>query len=169
MNVNKNIFLVITTINKVNKNILEFSKNTKKNLWNFIVVGDKKTPVNYKINYGNFLSYNSQKKLKYKFSKICPANNYARKNIGYLFAIEKKSRVIVETDDDNFPKKNFFSRINLKYTVRELLNKSWVNVYLNFLYKKKEIWPRGLSLNYTHEYPKLSKYFKTSNFYFTII
>ena len=165
MNVNKNIFLVITTINKVNKNILEFSKNTKKNLWNFIVVGDKKTPVNYKINYGNFLSYNSQKKLKYKFSKICPANNYARKNIGYLFAIEKKSRVIVETDDDNFPKKNFFSRINLKYTVRELLNKSWVNVYLNFLYKKKEIWPRGLSLNYTHEYPKLSKYFKTSNFY----
>ena len=61
MNVNENIFLVITTINRVNKNILEFSKNTKKNLWNFIVVGDKKTPLNYKINYGNFLSYKSQK------------------------------------------------------------------------------------------------------------
>ena len=165
MNVNENIFLVITTINRVNKNILEFSKNTKKNLWNFIVVGDKKTPLNYKINYGNFLSYKSQKKLNYKFSKICPTNNYARKNIGYLFAIEKGSGIIVETDDDNFPKKNFFSKINLKYTVREVLNKSWVNVYLNFLYKKEEIWPRGLSLNYIHDYPKLSTFKKTSNFY----
>ena len=45
----------------------------------------------------------------------------------------------METDDDNFPKKNFFSKINLKYTVREVLNKSWVNVYLNFLITIKKM------------------------------
>ena len=31
-----------------------------------------------------------QKKLKFKFSKICPINNYSRKNIGYLIAFKNE-------------------------------------------------------------------------------
>ena len=45
------ISLVLTTINKVSKNILKISKETKKNNWYFIVVGDKKTPKNFKIKF----------------------------------------------------------------------------------------------------------------------
>ena len=35
------------------------------------------------------------------FAKICPENNYARKNIGYLYAIKNGAKLIFETDDDN--------------------------------------------------------------------
>ena len=100
--------LVLTTIYKPNKNIITFSKQCKKVKWDFIIIGDKKTPQNFKINYGNYFSYAEQKKIDLNFSAKCPANNYARKNIGYLLAIRKKSEVIIETDDDNSPKKKFF-------------------------------------------------------------
>ena len=34
-------------------------------------------------------------------------NSYFRKNLGYLVAMKSKSKIIVETDDDNYPKNNF--------------------------------------------------------------
>tara|TARA_B110000238_G_scaffold194251_1_gene231806 strand:+ start:1031 stop:1180 length:150 start_codon:yes stop_codon:yes gene_type:complete len=37
-----NTFVVLTTINKVSKNILNIEKNCKKKKWNLIIVGDKK-------------------------------------------------------------------------------------------------------------------------------
>ena len=73
--------LVITTINKPNKNINSFSLNSKKRNWNFIIIGDKKSPKNFKISYGKYLSVKDQLKLPLKFTKVCPANNYGRKNI----------------------------------------------------------------------------------------
>jgi hypothetical protein len=144
------ISLVLTTINKVSKNILRISKEAKKNNWNFIVVGDKSTPKNFKIKFCDFYNINDQKKLNFKFSKICPQNTYARKNIGYLIAIKKGSDVIYETDDDNYPKVGFFDKLNLFHTVKELKGSNWVNIYLNFIKKKINIWPRGLPLEYIY-------------------
>ena len=43
--------LVLTTIYKPNKNIITFSKQSKKLKWEFIVIGDKKTPNNFRITY----------------------------------------------------------------------------------------------------------------------
>ena len=48
------VTLVITTINKPNKNIELFCRGSKKNNWNFEIIGDRKSPKYYKINYGNF-------------------------------------------------------------------------------------------------------------------
>ena len=158
--------LVITTINKPNKNINFFSRYCKKNKWEMIVVGDKKTPKNYKLRYGDFYSLLKQKELKFSFSKICPKNSYSRKNIGYLLAILNKTDIIIETDDDNSPKRNFFKNIQLKYKVRQLLGSDWVNVYLNFLKKKNEkIWPRGLPLEYIYNRPVLNSKKIVSKFY----
>ena len=139
--------LVITTINKVNKNIKLFSKNSKKNKWDFIVIGDKKTPKNFKIKYGSYFNLNSQKKIKFNFSSKCPINNYARKNIGYLLAMKKGAEVIVETDDDNYPRNSFFKKKILKHKTKEIANNSWINIYNLFLKKKITIWPRGLPLD----------------------
>ena len=60
--------LVITTINKANKNINTISKKTKQKNWEFIVIGDKKTPKNFKIKYGKFYDLHDQKKLNFSFS-----------------------------------------------------------------------------------------------------
>ena len=100
--------LVITTINQANKNIKNIDINCNSKKWDFCVIGDKKTPKDFKIKYGNYINPEFQKKLKFKFSKICPFNSYARKNIGYLILAKNRNDFIVETDDDNYPKKNFF-------------------------------------------------------------
>ena len=139
--------LVITTINKINKNIRKFASSSKIKKWNLIIIGDRKSPKNFNLSYGNYLNIKTQLKTNFKFAKICPENTYARKNIGYLQAIKNKSEIIVETDDDNFPKKNFFEEKKLIHNVKEIKNKSWVNIYDLFTTNKSLIWPRGLPLD----------------------
>ena len=51
-----------------------------------------------------------------QFAKICPENSYSRKNIGYLLSYIDKNEIIVETDDDNLPKK-FFNEIKIEHKV----------------------------------------------------
>ncbi len=138
--------LIVTTINKPNQNIRKLSDGSKKNDWNFIIIGDKKSPKSFKLNYGTYFDLKKQIKTKLNFAKICELNNYARKNIGYLLAIKKKAEIIVETDDDNCPKNNFFKKKKLIHNVKEIENKSWVNIY-DLFQKKKLVWPRGLPLD----------------------
>ena len=57
---NMDVSLIITTINKPNSNIRSFSKGCKNN-WDFVVIGDKKTPKNFKLSYGNYFNIQSQK------------------------------------------------------------------------------------------------------------
>ena len=45
--------LVITTINKVNKNIKRFASSSKVKKWGLIIIGDKKSPKNFKLPYGD--------------------------------------------------------------------------------------------------------------------
>ncbi len=140
--------LVITTINPPNQNIRLLSKGCKRNGWGLVVIGDKKSPKKFNVNFGEYFSIEKQKKLKFNFSKICPANNYARKNIGYLISMQNKSSFIIETDDDNTPKKNYFKPINLSHKVNIINNNDWVNIYDLFLKNKKyKVWPRGIPLD----------------------
>jgi len=139
--------LVITSINKPNQAIKNFEKLCKKNNTDFIFVADKKTP---KFKYGDdlkFLSLKDQESLSFKVCKKIPINSYSRKNIGYLYSILRGAKKIYETDDDNYPKKNFFSQNieNLKhYRIKE---NGFINIYKYFLNKKIDIWPRGLPLS----------------------
>ena len=55
--------LIITTINKLNKNLFSIVNSCNKNNLNLVIIGDKKTPKNFKINYGKYLNLNSQKNL----------------------------------------------------------------------------------------------------------
>lgn len=162
-----NSSLVITTINSLNQNIRLFSKGCKKNKWNLIIIGDKKSPKTFKLNYGNYFSYEQQLNLKLSFAKICPANNYARKNIGYLISMKTNKDFIIETDDDNVPKKNFFKEIKLGHYTDEIKNNTWVNIYDLFLKNKKyKIWPRGIPLDEIFKNKiKIKKNKNLKNFY----
>ena len=120
-----------------------------KNKWNFIVVGDKKTPKKFKLSHAKFINY--KKKIDdISFSEKCPINTYARKNIGYLKSIKNNSELIVETDDDNSTLKNFFIPFSL-YSESQIIHKNneWINIYNYFVDKKyiDKIWPRGLPLD----------------------
>ena len=46
--------LIITTINKLNKNLKNFDKLSHDKNWNFFVIGDKKSPKNFNLKYGKY-------------------------------------------------------------------------------------------------------------------
>lgn len=160
------VSLVITTINLPNKNIKKFDNQCKKKKWSFLVIGDYKTPKNFKLNYGEYFSIKNQNNLKFSFSKKCPINSYARKNIGYLTAYKNDTDVIVETDDDNYPYNNFFEDKKLSHKAKVIKNKNkWVNIYSAFLKKNINCWPRGLPLNEITNSKIQFKTKKRNNFY----
>lgn len=97
---------VVTTIHAPNESILGVSKLHK---WCLVIVGDIITPDDkYKELAENenvfFLSasYQNQKLLQSNpFIRKMPFKSFARKNIGYLFAVYYGAKVIYDFDDDN--------------------------------------------------------------------
>ena len=90
-----------------------------------------------------YLSLEDQKALCYETTKHIPINSYARKNIGYLFAIQHGAREIFDADDDIFYKNydimlNNFDNWRLYYVDN---NTQMVNPYEYF--GRPDIWPRG--------------------------
>ena len=146
MNKLKKISLVITSINKPNEVIKKYYSLSKNNKINFIIIGDKKTP-EYPSKY-NFYNLKSQKNFKFILNKSLPINSYSRKNIGYLVAMQNNSKIILETDDDNFPKSTFFHNLELQKKLRLLSGPKWINIFKIFQKKNKDvIWPRGFPLD----------------------
>lgn len=76
-----------------------------------------------------------------KFSRLLPKDHYARKNIGYLHAINQGAEFILDTDDDNFPKKPYQKFPDLSGKYEMVSNSDRYNVYRHF--SKQHIWPRG--------------------------
>ena len=60
----KKISLVLTTINEYNQ-IRKIDNLSKKNFVNLIIIGDKKSPKNFKLVYGNFIDIKHQKKTRF--------------------------------------------------------------------------------------------------------
>ena len=153
MNSNYQTSLVITTINKPNKVINKYLDLTKKNNINYIIIGDKKTP-NYKKKYP-YYDLKKQKKFNFRSYNLLPYNSYSRKNLGYLIAMKEKSKIIVETDDDNLPKKNFFKNLKINKTLKEISGPRWINILEIFKRNNEIIWPRGFPLNLINKKNKL--------------
>ena len=84
----------------------ELEKYAKMNGWEFVIVGDLKTP---KINLPNaeILTVEDQKKLPYKICDIIPWNCVGRRNIGYIHALANGADIIATVDNDNFPLENW--------------------------------------------------------------
>ena len=134
--------LVLTTIFPPRKDVYRLSKVKD---FNLIVVGDKKTPDDWSVKNSIYLSPENQIKLFPKFSKVLPWNLYARKNLGYLYAISEKSDIIGETDDDVSPYKNFPPKLTKITNVSVLSHQKFINIYPYF--GAKSVWPRGFPLD----------------------
>ena len=141
-------WIVITSLNEPTLSVKKFSDRLVAGWW-IVVVGDEKSPKNYRYPNVEFLSVEKQKKLYPTLSKSIPFNHYSRKNIGYLYAIRNDAKLVLDTDDDNFPKLNFGNNISLSGKSRYVHSKSWINIYSYF--SNENIWPRGLPLDYIHE------------------
>ncbi|KAI8741865.1 glycosyltransferase STELLO1, partial [Biomphalaria glabrata] len=114
--------------------------------WRVVVVGDVKSPANWSYQNCDFLSIGRQKLLNFKITDSLPYKSYARKNLGYLYAILNGAKFIYETDDDNRPSDNLEGFIytpetpGLMYAGKQLFNP-----YQHF--GQSTLWPRGYPLS----------------------
>ena len=100
-----------------------------------------------------FLSVKKQKSLGYRIHDLLPYKSYARKNLGYLYAIQHGARVIYDTDDDNSPtsgKITFYQQETGKFHVYKT-DAVVVNPYEHF--GQSTIWPRGYPLDHIADPP----------------
>ncbi len=145
---NSQIFTVLTTINSPDERVSDWMKITGNHT---IVVGDKKTPSSWNHSKCNFTSLDEQLKSEFTTPSLLPENHYTRKNLGYLYAIEKGAQAIIDTDDDNFPIFTQWNRLfSSNFDKYQLCNSEKIlfkNIYSYFSNSDKPFWPRGFPLS----------------------
>ncbi len=139
------IAFVATTIFQPSQALKAFALGGHERDWSVYVVGDKKTPEDFSLPVGKYISVEASEKMKWSFPKTCPYNHYSRKNIGYIEAIAAGCEIIVESDDDNSPYETFFAPRTRHVSAAQVNDAGWVNVYSRFT--EKHVWPRGLPLS----------------------
>jgi hypothetical protein len=138
------ISIVVTTIFRPGKAMQALSDGASRNSWDLIVVGDARSPRDFRLNGADYHSLESQRTLPFRLAPIIPVGHYTRKNLGYLIAINKGAQIIIETDDDNIPVEGFWSRRKLDASSTVVSGNGWFNVY--DLFTNEQIWPRGFPL-----------------------
>jgi hypothetical protein len=136
--------LVITSIAAPNPVMAAFAEGCRENDVDFIVIGDAVSPPDFTLSGCDFWSLERQAGLGNSLAKIIPQRHYSRKNLGYLVAMQRGADVIIESDDDNFPRKKFWDERKLQQRVLLLDKAGWVNIYQYFT--NATIWPRGFPL-----------------------
>jgi len=133
--------IVVTTIHSPSKAVKQFSNLTN---WQLISVGDLKTPGDWQVPNVDYLAPKDQDKLFPKFSALLGWNRYARKNIGYLYAIKNGAKIIAEIDDDIAPYKTYPPQISENKNIPLISGEKFVNIYN--LFGSKDSWPRGFPI-----------------------
>jgi len=135
-------FLVITSINPPTEAVLAYAERSD---WTVVLVGDRKGPAGFIDDRIVFLDMRRQKSLGFEYFDHCPENHYARKNVGYLYALSCGAEVIAETDDDNFPLAEWGGVLDFAPAeLRTIEDGRYFNVYRE--YTESEVWPRGFPL-----------------------
>ena len=137
--------LVVTSISAPNPVLRALASGATAAGMDFIVIGDLKSPEQFDLEGCDFYSVDRQRETGFRFAELCPTRHYARKNIGYLLAIEAGAPLILETDDDNYPRDGFWTERQRNVNAPALEKAGWVNVYRYF--SDAPIWPRGLPLD----------------------
>ena len=136
--------LVITSIASDDHPVLrKIAAGSKEHHMNFILIGDTKSPSDFSLDGCDFYSVDRQQEIDPEFASLLPTRHYARKNLGYLRAMQEGADVIIETDDDNIPIDGFWEHRHLQHEApRVSKEKGWVSIYRYFT--SRHVWPRGL-------------------------
>jgi hypothetical protein len=141
----ENIAVVVTSIAKPNQALQALAQGCGDRGYQFIVIGDETSPPEFHLDGCQFYSLEEQYETGFKLARLCPTRHYARKNLGYLIARNNGASIIIETDDDNIPYKEFWNDRQRNQSASTVANSGWVNVYRYF--SAANIWPRGLPLD----------------------
>jgi hypothetical protein len=137
--------VVLTSIAAPNAVMRQIAADCQERGMRFFVIGDTKSPADFSLEGCRFLSVDDQIATGSSFAELCPTRHYARKNLGYLLAMQEPIDFIAETDDDNMPSDDFYSPLPIEMAAPLVRDCGWVNVYR--YYTDGLIWPRGLPLD----------------------
>ncbi|XP_050390975.1 uncharacterized protein LOC126810065 [Patella vulgata] len=115
--------------------------------WKVVVVVLRRDAIPAKrLNNCVYLDIDQQNQLGYKTADLIPEGSYARKNIGYLYAISHGAKMIYETDD-NVRLLDGLQRFRFKSMMTGLVyaGENMFNPYRHF--GQPTLWPRGYPLS----------------------
>ena len=96
--------IVTTTINPPTEAIEAFQAMKD---WDLVVIGDKKTPRDYHLERGVYVTPEEQEKYDPALSEAIGWNCIQRRSFGLLWANDMKADVVAVVDDDNIPLKGW--------------------------------------------------------------
>ena len=136
--------IVTTTINPITRAITLFEE---KKDWDLVVIGDKKTPPNYNLKRGIYVTPEMQEQYDKPLSDAIGWNCIQRRNFGVLWAYDMGADIVALIDDDNIPYKFWGENLLIN-------NKTDVNYYLTSqaafdpigATNAKNLWHRGFPL-----------------------
>jgi len=136
--------IVTTTINPPTEAIRKFDEMKG---WDLVVIGDLKTPKNYKLKNGIYLSPKDQEKIDKKLSDLIGWNCIQRRNMGLVMAKKLSADIVALIDDDNIPKKNWGKNLLLaKKTIANYYETNLVAFDPIFVTNHSNLWHRGFPL-----------------------
>jgi len=138
------LLAVLTSIQPPTESVHTLLRCLEANHAELIVIGDRKGPAEYPLRGVQFFSLEAQLASGFRLALALPTGHYARKNLGYLIAIQQHPVCIYETDDDNAPN-GFWRPRSLRAPAVKIRPRPWVNVYRMF--SNANIWPRGFPLD----------------------
>ena len=139
-----NKYIVCTSINEPTEAILAYDSMPD---WKLVVVGDKKTPKNYKLKNGIYISPEDQMDISSELSELIGWNCIQRRNFGLLYAFNLGADIVCTVDDDNIPLPNWGNDllINNEVNIKEFQigNEAFDPIGAT---SYKQIWHRGFPL-----------------------
>ena len=92
--------IVTTTINAPTKAVELFDALPE---WELVVIGDRKTPDDYRLRHGTYVGVADQEKIDKELSDLIGWNCIQRRNFGFLVAHQMGAETVAVVDDDNIP------------------------------------------------------------------
>lgn len=138
---------VVTSIQAPTASMAALAKALRRHQAPLLVVGDEKGPTDFDLPGAELISLQQQRVLPFRLATVLPTRHYARKNLGYLLAIQRGAPCIYETDDDNGPAETWHPP-TLSADARTVRagQSLWCNVY-RLIDRAALIWPRGFPLD----------------------
>lgn len=141
--------LVITSIASPNAVLRSFAEGCRAHGLDFILIGDRPSPRDFSLEGCDFWGLDRQRTMPFALAPLLPERHYGRKNLGYLQAMRNGAGVILESDDDNFPRDTFWTDRTRQHLAASYQGNGWVNLYRCF--SKESVWPRGFPLEHLQD------------------
>ena len=137
-------FIVCTSINKPTLAVKKFDAMKD---WELVIVGDKKTPKNYKLKNGIYLSPKKQENIDKKLSDLIGWNCIQRRNFGILYAWKNGADIVAVVDDDNIPYKNWGKKLLIDTKTKTNFYKTKAPAFDPIsVTNHKNLWHRGFPI-----------------------